>query len=233
MRIYSLIFVLCIGLFVGCSKDDSDSYYGDWSPDNQPEWLQDAVNDIVRNESGVSSYYPQLIMNAFSYKYEKSTYIAIQYSGILGDKIVDHIEYYTNSGNKVTSKKVQKAFPSAEPVLLWTNQLGAKEGSLHMSGVTICGVKNPLWMQNEIDCLLNEEILSLSIFSVEYNSYTYVALQYAGLNKNKEIVNNIIYYTCDGSEIGTSDSMFQELNKLYTNGTNLNLLWSVYLEYKV
>lgn len=72
MKKYLLCLMVGITLVMACSNEDADGdCYGNWSSENKPVWLQDRVNDIVHKESGVSSYYPLLIMSAYSYVYKR------------------------------------------------------------------------------------------------------------------------------------------------------------------
>lgn len=230
MKKYLFCLMVGITLVVACSNEDADGgCYENWSSENKPAWLQDKVNDIVRKESGSSSYYLQLIMSAYSYKYKNNIYVAVQYAGILGDKVVQNIEYYTSTGAKVTSEKVRKAYDNSESVLLWTNRLGDKE--LKITGVMLGGVGNPTWLQAEIERLSDKKILNIGIYSIEYGSNTYVAVKHLILNEKNEIESRVVYYSDGGDCIETSDMVFQELDKLFNHGTNLNLLWNVFLEY--
>lgn len=231
MKKYLLCLMVGITLVMACSNDDADGYYENWSSENRPAWLQDKVNDIVHKESGVSSYYPLLIMSAYSYEYKKNTYVAIQYSGILGEKVVQNIECYTSSGGKVTSEKVRKAYDNSESVLLWTNRLGDKE--LKITGVAIGGVENPTWLQAEIERLSDKKILNIDIYSIEYDSNTYVAVKHLILNEKNGIESRVVYYYDGGDRVETSYMVLQELDKLFNHGTNMGLLWNVFLEYKI
>lgn len=232
MKKYLLCLMVGITLVMACSNEDADGgCYENWSSENKPVWLQDRVNDIVHKESGVSSYYPLLIMSTYSYVYKKNTYVAIQYSGIPSETVVQNVECYTSSGGKVTSEKVRKAYDNSESVLLWTNRLGDKE--LKITGVTIGGVENPTWLQAEIERLSDKKILNIGIYSIEYGSNMYVAVKHLILSENNEIESRVVYYSDDGDRVETSDMVFQELDKLFNHGTNMGLLWCVFLEYKI
>lgn len=236
-RSYFLTLLICF-CFLQCNTSFDDETEGQkWDGEGTPTWLDQKVKEIAFKEQGVSSYLLCLSYRVYKFENNDSHCIAIQYVSYAGE--VKRVSlYYSNTGKTLSENKIKSAYEQTKQ-LIYTNQVGGKDGYIPEIGdIPTSKIKNPQWLQTEIDKLCNtidntgETLFQINIESFEYQSNTYVKFDIGYATKEDKMSWRTSYYTAMGEDIKENSALFNKLSK-FTQSIQFNSihLWKLYVSY--